>query len=144
MVNVIKDIFLRLGLDKTKLHDQCYDGCITMMGKKGVATLIKRNVQTLTLSTHCYAHSLNLACKDWIKNSTVVSNSLDTSYEITELVKFSPKRDYTFVKFTRRSITKTKKSLVVRCKPSLDCQIIIVNQHLRDITKCWKSSGTGV
>ena len=52
MVNVIKDIFLRLVLDKTKLRGQCYDGCSTMMGKKkGVATLIKRDVQTLALST---------------------------------------------------------------------------------------------
>ena len=91
MVNVIKDIFLKVGLDKAKLRGQCYDGCSTMMGKKkGVATLIKRDGQALALSTHYYAHSLNLACGDWIKNSTVVSNSLDTSYEIT---KFSPKSD---------------------------------------------------
>ena len=34
MINVIKDIFLRLGLDKAKLPRQCYDGCNTMMGKK--------------------------------------------------------------------------------------------------------------
>ena len=92
MVNVIKDIFLRLSLDKAKLRDQCYDGCSTMMGKKkGVATLIKRDVLALALSTHCDTHSLNLACRDCIKNSIVVSNSLDTSYEITKLVKFSPK-----------------------------------------------------
>ena len=106
-----------------------------MVGKKGVVTLIKGDIQTFALSPHCYAHSLNLACRDWIKNSTVVSISLDTSYEITKLVKFSPKRDHTFVKFTRRSITKTKKSLVVRCKPSLDCQSIIVNQHLRELQR---------
>ena len=35
----------------------------------------------------------NLACGDWIKNSTIISNSLDMSYEITKLVKFSPKCD---------------------------------------------------
>ena len=66
MVNIIiKDIFLRLGLDKTKLRGQCYDGCSTMMGeKKGVATLIKRDVQALALPTHCYAHSLKLAGGD--------------------------------------------------------------------------------
>ena len=59
--------------------------------KKGVATLIKQDVKAITLSTHCYSHSLNFECGDWIKNSTVVSNSLDTSYETTKLVKFSPK-----------------------------------------------------
>ena len=94
MVDVIKDIDMRLCLDKAILRDQCYDGCRTMMGKKkGVATFIKRDVQALALSTHCYAHSLNLTCGDWVGNSTVVSNSFDTSYEITKLVKFSPKRD---------------------------------------------------
>ena len=51
MVNAIKDIFLRLDLDKAKWHGQCYDGSTTMMGKKkGVATLIKRDVQAL--ATH--------------------------------------------------------------------------------------------
>ena len=45
-----------------------------MVKKKGVATLIKRDVQALALPAHCYAHSLNFACGDWIKNSTVVSN----------------------------------------------------------------------
>ena len=94
MVNVIKDIFLRLGLDKAKLRGQCYDGCSTMEGKKkGVATLIKRDVQALALSTHCYTYSLDLAYGHWIKNFTAISNSLYTSYEITKLVKFSPKRN---------------------------------------------------
>ena len=78
MINVIKDIFLRLDLDKAKLHGQCYDGFSTMMGKKkAVATIIKRDVQALALPTHFYTHSLNLACEDWIKNSTIASNSLN-------------------------------------------------------------------
>ena len=86
--------FIEAGLRQAKLHDQCYDACSTMMGeKKGATTLIKWDLQALALSSHCYAHSLNLTCGDWIKNSTIVSNSLDTSYEITKLVKFSSKRD---------------------------------------------------
>ena len=78
MVNVIKDIFLRLGLDcigLAKLRGHCYDVSSTMMEKnKGVATLIKRDANFLQSAIH------------------------------------------TFVKFTRRSIMKTKKSLVVGCK----------------------------
>ena len=94
IVHIIKDSLLRFGFDKEKLRGQCYDGCSTMMGKKtGVSKQIKDGVQRLALSTHCYAHSLNLACGDWMKNCLVVSKSLATSYEITELVKFSPKRD---------------------------------------------------
>lgn len=94
IVEIIKDLFLRMGFDSNKLRGQCYDGCSTMMGKKnGVAKKIKDDLQPLALSTHCYAHSLNLACGDWIRNCGLVSKSLDTSYEITKLIKFSPKRD---------------------------------------------------
>ena len=94
IVRIIKDSLLCFGFDKEKLRGQCYDGCSTMMGTKtGVSKQVKNDVQPLALSTHCYAHSLNLACGDWMKNSSVVSKSLATSYEITKLVKFSPKRD---------------------------------------------------
>ena len=69
-------------LDREKLRGQCYDGCSTIMGKKkGVATEIKKDVQPLALFTHCYGHSLNLGCGDWIINSTVLSKSLGTSYK---------------------------------------------------------------
>ena len=65
-----------------------------MMGKKtGVSKQIKDDVQPLALSTYCYAHSLTLACRGWMKNSSVASKSLATLYEITKLVKFSPIRD---------------------------------------------------
>ena len=57
-----------------------------MMGKK-------ERVQPLALSTHHYVHSLNLTRGDWIRDATIISKSLDTSNEITKLVKFSPKRD---------------------------------------------------
>ena len=56
MVTVIKDIILRLGLDGEKLPGQCYDGCSTMMV---AATQIKKDIQLLALSKHCYTHSLN-------------------------------------------------------------------------------------
>ena len=94
IVRIIKDSLLGFGFDKEKLRGQCYDGCSMMMGKKtSVSKQIKDDVQPLALPTHCYAHSLNLACGDWMKNSSVVSKSLATSYDITTLIKFSPKRD---------------------------------------------------
>ena len=76
------------------MRDQCYDGCATMIGKKtGVTTQIKNYLQPLALSTHSYTHSLNLACGDWIRKAAIVLKSLDTSYKITKLTKFFPKRD---------------------------------------------------
>ena len=94
MVAVIKDIISRLGLNGEKLRGQSYDGYSTMMRKKKrVATKITKDVPPLALPTHCYVDFLNLACGDRIRNPTIVSKSLDTSYEITKLVKFSPKHD---------------------------------------------------
>ena len=104
IVGIIKDSLLRFGFDKKKLRGQCYDGCSTMMGKKtGVSKQIKDDVQPLALSTNCYAHSLNLACGDWMKSSSVVSKSLATSYEITKLLNFHQNETLTYEKFTRKN-----------------------------------------
>ena len=49
--------------------------------------------QPKALYSHCYGHSLNLACQDGIKNIKLLENTLDTVYEITKLIKCSPKPD---------------------------------------------------
>ena len=41
--------------------------------------------------THCYGHSLNLAASDAIKSSKMMKDALETTHEITKLIKFSPK-----------------------------------------------------
>ena len=93
IVKVIKDILLRLQITLKKCCGQCYDGCSTMKGeKKGVAKQIK-NEQPKALLTHCFTHSLNLAVGAAIKASKLMKESLETTHEITKLVKKSPKRD---------------------------------------------------
>ena len=109
MVAVIKDIILPLGLDGENWRGQSYDRCSTMMGKKKrVATKITKDVPPLALPTHCYGDSLNLACGDRIRNPTIVSKSLDTSYEITKLVKFSPKHDSQLQKIHKEEYCQNK------------------------------------
>ena len=54
--------------------------------------------QPKALYSHCYGHSLNLACQDGIKNIKLLENTLDTVYEITKLIKHSPKCDVIFKK----------------------------------------------
>ena len=94
IANIIKYIILRLGFNSEKLRGQSYDGCATMMWKKKeISTQIRNDIQPLPLSIHCQAHSLSLACGDRIRNVAVVSKSLNTSYEMTKLVKFYPKGD---------------------------------------------------
>ena len=89
IVRELKDCLLRMDLELTK----CYDGCSTMKGpKNGVVVKIKKEDQR-ALYSHCYAHSLNLAVGDTMKSSKVLQDTIDTTFELTKLIKFSPKRD---------------------------------------------------
>jgi hypothetical protein len=93
LTKVISDVLLRLNLVITKCRGQCYDGAKNMTGEKtGVATNFKAK-EPRCLFTHCYGHAINLACADSIKNCDVMKDALDTSHEITKLIKKSPKRD---------------------------------------------------
>lgn len=90
---VIIDVLRRLNLSITKIRGQCYDGAATMSGKRsGVATKVLQE-EPKAIYTHCYGHSLNLACGDAVKQCKVMRDSLDTTHEITKLIKKSPRRD---------------------------------------------------
>ena len=60
-----------------------------MAGAKSGVSTIYPTEEPRALYTHCYAHSLNLACADTMKQRDAV----DTTFELTKLVKKSPKRD---------------------------------------------------
>jgi len=51
------------------------------------------------LYTHCYGHTLSLATQDALKGIKIMEETLETVYEITKLIKKSPKRDVLFQKF---------------------------------------------
>ena len=92
----IKDVLLRLNLPISKVRGQCYDGAATMAGCiSGVATRMNAD-EPRAIFTHCYGHSLNLACCDTIKQSKLMHDALDTTHEITKLIKKSPGREATF------------------------------------------------
>jgi len=57
--------------------------------KSGVVTRLHA-VEPRAVFTHCYEHSLNLACSDAIKQCKLMQDALDTSYEIIKLIKKSP------------------------------------------------------
>ena len=66
---LIKDVLLRLNLSISKARGQCYDGASNMAGaKSGVAKQI-RSEEPRAVFTHCYGHTLNLACGDVVKFS---------------------------------------------------------------------------
>ena len=49
-----------------------------------------KSLEPKALLTYCFTHSLNLAVGDAIKASKVMKNSLETTYEITKLIKKLP------------------------------------------------------
>lgn len=89
---LIRDVLKRFNISIAKLRGQCYDGASAMSGyKSGVATKIHEEPKAIY--THCYGHSLNLACNDTIRQCQLIRNAFDTAQEITNLVKKSPCRD---------------------------------------------------
>ena len=96
LVGTIHDVLLRMQLRLSKCRGQCYDGAANMTGSKnGVATQLQKE-ESRALLTHCYAHALNLAVGDAIKQSKVCKNALNNAFEISRLIKFSPKRNAAF------------------------------------------------
>ena len=96
LVKIIKDSLMRMNLSLAKCRGQCYDGASNMSGaKKGVAKQLS-DIEKRAIYTHCYGHSLNLAIGDSIKQSKVMRDALDTTFIISQLLKYSPKRDTHF------------------------------------------------
>ena len=92
----VKDCLLCLNISIAKVRGQCYDGASNMIGvRRGVATLLQQE-QPTAYFTHCYGHSLNLAVSDTIKKCVCMKKALDTTHEITKLVKYSPCRQNIF------------------------------------------------
>ena len=89
IVNELKDVLLRMNVRLNKCRGQCYDGCSTMTGNKNGVVLQIKQEELRALYTHCYAHSLNLAVGDTMRNCYLLQRTI----ELTKLVKKSPKRD---------------------------------------------------
>ena len=99
IMSTIEDVLLRLNLKVNNCRGQCYDGASTMSGcRSGVVTKLSA-LEHRALYTHCYGHALSLATQDALKGIKIMEETLDTVYEITKLIKKSPKRDVLFQKF---------------------------------------------
>lgn len=97
----IRDSLTRLNLPISNCRGQCYDGASNMSGAKtGVAKQIC-DIERKAVYTHCYGHALNLAVGDYIRKSKVMRDTLETTYEISKLLKYSPKRDHMFEKLKK-------------------------------------------
>ena len=92
----IKDALLRLNVQLSRCCGQCYDGATNMSGiRSGVSTQIIKEEKRVVY-THCYVHALNLVIGETINHSKVCCDALDVAFEISKLIKFSPKRSALF------------------------------------------------
>ena len=93
IVAELKDVLLRMNLKLNKCCGQCYDRCSTRTShRNGVVVQIKKE-EKRALYTHCYAHSLNLAIDNTMKNSALLKHTIHNTFELTKLVKKSLKKD---------------------------------------------------
>ena len=94
----IKDVLVRLEVSLSRCRGQCFDGASTMRGaRNGVAKQLS-DEESRAVYIHCYGNALSLAAGDSIKNSKVMKDALDITFEVSKLIKFSPKRDVMFEK----------------------------------------------
>lgn len=84
IVAVIKDALMRMNLSLAQSCGQCYDGAVMQGCHNGVAVQILQE-EPRALYTHCYGHSLNLACQDVIR---AIKNAFNTAFELSRLLKY--------------------------------------------------------
>ena len=115
LVTVIKDGLIRLNIPLSNARGQCYDGAKNMCGiKNGVSNkILSENPEAFF--TRCFGHALNLAVGDMVKNARFLKDSMDTTYDISNLIKKSPKRDAMLQKI-RKDISLEYSGFRVLCK----------------------------
>ncbi|XP_076359089.1 zinc finger MYM-type protein 1-like [Tachypleus tridentatus] len=92
IVLTIKNAIIRMNLTLANCRGQCYDaGCPKAGSRRGVAEQILKDAPKAHY-THCHGHALNVAVCDATKGSKLLADTLDITYEICKLIKFSPKR----------------------------------------------------
>ena len=96
ITTALSDVLCRMDLSISNCRGQCYDGASNMSGvRRGGATQFLTE-EPRALYNHCYGHALNLAIGDTIKQVKLLRDTLDTCFEMSKLLKYSPKRDAAF------------------------------------------------
>ena len=64
-----------------------------MTGHRNGLVVQTKKKKKRALCTHCYNHLLNLGIGDTIENSALLKHTVDKTFELTNLVKRSTKKD---------------------------------------------------
>ena len=105
LVAVIKDVLIRLNIPLSNARGQCYNGANNMYGiKNGVSNkILSENPKAFF--TRYFGHALNLAVGDMVKTTRFLKDSMDTTYNNSNLIKKSPKRDAMLRKIRKDSLS---------------------------------------
>lgn len=96
LLEAVKDVFLRLQFDMSKLRGQCYDGASNMSGRhNGLQSKILA-MEPRALYVHCNAHNLNLVVQDSISGVPWTRDNIGMAKDIIKFVRDSPKRLFEF------------------------------------------------
>ena len=78
---------IRLNVPLSNARGPCYDGAKNMCGiKNGVSNkILSENPEAFF--TRCFGHALNLAVGDMVKNARFLKDSMDTTYDISNLIR---------------------------------------------------------
>ncbi len=139
---VITDVMLRLNLCMSKIRGQCYDGASVMTGVKSGVVAKLNAAEPRAVFTHCYGHALNLACADTFRQCKLMQDALDTTHEITELIKKSPRRDGIF-KRLKEEMASDSCGIRVLCPTRWTVKAEALNSILNNFTvllKLWDES----
>ena len=91
--SVLTEVLQEFNLPLSKLRGQSYDEAANMSGSKNGVVRKIQDIENRAVYIHCYGHLLNLATSDCVKKSIILKDSLDIAYEISKLIKLSPKRE---------------------------------------------------
>ncbi|CAG7731398.1 unnamed protein product [Allacma fusca] len=147
---LILDVFKRFDLELSSVRGQCYDGASNMSGKlTGVSTQIQE-MEKRAIYVHCYAHSLNLAVQDVIRNEELLRDCLSYVNDIGVLLKGSAKRFWeTFRKMENLEFARNASDfspnvrLHDRCPISIDILVRFICHVLLHGHQLTTSNGTG-
>ena len=93
---LIKDSLIRFSLPIAQCRGQAYDGASNMSGHiSGVAARIQEAKPT-ALYVHCLAHCTNLCLQSIGKKIPAIWEALNLTMELSDFIKYSPKRTTLF------------------------------------------------
>ena len=93
-MTVIKDLLISLNILSSNARVHCYECAKNMCGIENCVSNKILSKNSKSFFTHCFGHDLNLAVRDTVKNALFLKDSMNTAYEISNLIKKSPKRDF--------------------------------------------------